>query len=250
MGGGLNIAATITNLRYACLLNSQSHNDIMHHVMQTLTALGLCLGAILTSSALAQLPPSWVFGPINPPRGGTGGSTWTNVPKDLAFGGAYGFINNGVLVPNPVTGQASCPAGYTNTNVYGTYGTDYAVHICSKPMSATEPPILDFGGMYGFVEKSPSVNPATQQSSCPAGYLAQQLLGTYNVDYSLHICYRKHNGEKPALMFGGILGTVAGQRRSQDFDLFYSCSYGFDQKLIQGSYNVDWPLSLCYRRPS
>jgi hypothetical protein len=40
------------------------------------------------------------------------------------FGGAWGYVDNGQLALNPATGAATCPAGYTATQVLGTNGTD------------------------------------------------------------------------------------------------------------------------------
>src|SRR5512140_3186602 len=50
----------------------------------------------------------------------------------LDFGGAFGYVA-GNPVPNPATGSATCPAGYTATTILGTINVDYPVYFCSRP---------------------------------------------------------------------------------------------------------------------
>ncbi|WP_375745369.1 hypothetical protein NR800_11520 [Corallococcus interemptor] len=109
------------------------------------------------------------------------------------FGGAYGWRNGGVY-PNASTGTMSCPSGYLSEVVLGTYNVDYEVRYCHRQHFAGRPERYRFGGMYGFYwngrNHAPYTNPLTGAASCPDGFSALKVLGTYNVDYDVFACYR------------------------------------------------------------
>ncbi|XXF78841.1 hypothetical protein P2318_03510 [Myxococcaceae bacterium GXIMD 01537] len=168
---------------------------------------------------------------------------------NLDFGGAYGYVNDGTLWPNPATGAASCPDGYTATTVLGTWGRDWSVTFCQRPSIEGIEPFYDFGGMWGVVSKSLVNNPITNKASCPAGYTAQQLLGTYNLDHGLYVCYKPHvSGTTPENRFGGMHGYVEGVAVPNPATGAASCPAGHEQTQVLGTYNVDWPLSYCMTR--
>ncbi|QDE94364.1 hypothetical protein BHS06_34410 [Myxococcus xanthus] len=173
------------------------------------------------------------------------------VPRGLDFGGAFGRLNNGVLSPNPATGAASCPEGYTQTQVLGTWGRDWDVHICQRPSQEGSPPLYDFGGMWGAVNAQPVVNPITHATQCPDGYTAQHLLGTYKQDHALHLCYRPHvPGVPSGYRFGGAHGFVNAAATQNPATGAASCPEGFEQTQVLGTHNVDYPLYFCMARAS
>ncbi|XXF78842.1 hypothetical protein P2318_03515 [Myxococcaceae bacterium GXIMD 01537] len=167
----------------------------------------------------------------------------------LDFGGAIGYVNGGTLSPNPATGAASCPDGYTATRVFGTWGKDHPVLFCQRPSRAGAEPLYDFGGMWGTVNSSPVKNPVTNASSCPAGYTAQQLLGTYNLDHNLYVCFKPHvPGVPPTNRFGGMHGHIEGVVAPNPATGAASCPAGHVQTQVLGTHNVDWALSFCMSR--
>ena len=104
------------------------------------------------------------------------------------FGGAYGGGSS--PYPNPATGAASCPAGYTSTQVYGTTSLDWPVWTCWRPHAAGA---RDFHGMYGFGYEGPKplsyVHPLTGGLSCPAGSTATNVFGTTSLDWPVVVCF-------------------------------------------------------------
>ncbi len=93
---------------------------------------------------------------------------------EMDYGGAWGYVNS-VLVPNPATGGASCPAGYAAQPLLGSSGVDWAVFYCSRPhrTGATIHGTIS-GGMWGYVDSAVVENPISGAASCPAGYTAEQ----------------------------------------------------------------------------
>jgi hypothetical protein len=100
--------------------------------------------------------------------------------------------------------------------------------------------------MWGYVNATAVANPATGQTSCPAGYTDQQVLGTTGVDWPLHYCYRAHQAGAPAELFGGMVGTVQGVTENDPASGGPSCLSGYTAQPVLGTTNVDWPLSYCY----
>jgi hypothetical protein len=167
----------------------------------------------------------------------------------LDFGGMWGWVQTQEVV-NPATGAGSCPAGYNATPAFGTYNVDYPVYYCWRPHLDGRAPVYDFGGMWGYVNAAPVVNPTTGQTNCPAGYTQQQLLGTMNVDYALYGCYRPHQAGAPAALFGGMVGTTHAVAANDPASGASSCSSGYTAKQVMGTYNVDYYLAYCYETPS
>jgi hypothetical protein len=169
----------------------------------------------------------------------------------MDFGGMWGWVAAQETV-NPATGQSSCPAGYNTTHAYGTYGEDYDVFYCWRPHVDGRNPVYDFGGMWGYVNATVVVNPTTGQASCPAGYTDQQVLGTINVDWSLHACYAPHPASAPVgvpALFGGMVGTVAGVTTNDPASGAPSCPAGFTAQQVLGGGGVDLPLTACWAPP-
>ncbi|WP_309887987.1 hypothetical protein [Archangium sp.] len=109
------------------------------------------------------------------------------------FAGAFGWYAGGSY-SNPVIGGTSCPSGYLTTQALGTYNVDYEIQYCHRQHVAGTPGRYRFGGMYGYYWNGSThatyVNPITGAASCPNGFTANRILGTYNVDYEVVFCYR------------------------------------------------------------
>lgn len=109
---------------------------------------------------------------------------------DYDFGGMWGYINDGQLVPNPITGQAGCMEGYIDIQLLGTTNQDWPLHACyRRHISGDNNGVLWFGGVLGTVNGAPVGNPATGTYSCPPGHDVSKVLGTANRDWDLSYCY-------------------------------------------------------------
>ncbi|MFP2907125.1 trypsin-like serine protease [Pyxidicoccus sp. 3LFB2] len=173
----------------------------------------------------------------------------------LDFGGMWGFVNGGVLVPHPATGSDTCPVGYTPTRLLGSQGHpgfDWDVFVCSRPRQSGREPLYDFGGMWGYVLGALMPNPYTLAGSCPAGYTDQRVLGTLNVDYEVHVCYKPHvPGTTPDFPFGGMMGQVdSGIVAPNPATGAATCPPGFTLRPVSGYPNVDWSVHFCYQPPT
>ncbi len=105
------------------------------------------------------------------------------------FGGMWGYVE-GVLKPNPVTGAASCSAGYTKQSLGGTYNVDWPLFVCYKEHSAENPPEHLLGGVWGYINNGElAANPATNAASCPADYVSVKISGTVGTDWPIHFCW-------------------------------------------------------------
>ncbi len=168
----------------------------------------------------------------------------------LDFGGMWGTVN-GQQVGNPAAGgQAGCPnSSYTAFNVLGEYNVDWPLWLCYRASPDGGTPDLDFGGMWGYVNGKLVNNPITQSSNCPFGYTDEHVLGTPNVDYDLHYCYRTHTATE--YKFGGMFGFVNGSAVANPgtFPEISGCPDGYVTTQVLGTTNVDWPLSFCYQPP-
>jgi hypothetical protein len=165
----------------------------------------------------------------------------------LDFGGAFGYVG-GAPVPNPATGAASCPGGYTAVKVMDTPNIDYPVHFCFRPRQAGSDPVFDFGGMWGYVGGALANNPITGAASCPAGFTDQLILDTFNIDYPLHVCYRPHAAGTPSpYHFGGMWGYVNGAPVPNPATGAASCPPLFAGSQVLGTTNVDYPLHVCWQ---
>lgn len=111
------------------------------------------------------------------------------IPANYDFGGIYSGSGTG-LRPNPLTGGASCPTGYTSAQVYGddTHSPDYPVYFCYKTHNELIQEAASFGGMYAPAENTTYNNPITGRLTCPTGATGTMMLGTYNVDYFFYFC--------------------------------------------------------------
>lgn len=112
------------------------------------------------------------------------------------FGGMWGYVA-GAPANNPITGAASCPAGFTDQTILDTVNIDYPLHVCYRPHAAGASP-YHFGGMWGHVNGTPTQNPATGAASCPPLYRGSQVLGATNVDYPVHFCWQLGAGKYTA----------------------------------------------------
>jgi hypothetical protein len=111
------------------------------------------------------------------------------VPANTDFGGIFSGSGTGTRV-NPVTKSATCPAGYTTTQVLGesTNRVDYPVYFCHKVHNEAIAEAGSFGGMYGYSCPQSYPNPITGGFSCPNGSIATSMLGTANLDYPFFVC--------------------------------------------------------------
>ncbi|WP_240359070.1 trypsin-like serine protease [Pyxidicoccus trucidator] len=172
----------------------------------------------------------------------------------LDFGGMWGYVDGGVLVPHPTTHTDTCPAGYKPTRLLGSDecpGCDWDVFVCTRPRQNGREPLYDFGGMWGYVNGVVMPNPYTFAASCPEGYTDQRVLGTLNVDYEVHACYKPHvPGTTPDFPFGGMMGQVdSGTVAPNPATGAATCPPGFVVRPVSGYPNVDWSLHFCYQPP-
>ena len=167
----------------------------------------------------------------------------------LAFGGMYGY-GAGQIYVNPFTGRDACPTGYAARAVLGTLGLDDSVFYCFKVISATDQPAFDFGGMYGRGGDTTYSNPATGQPTCPAGFTANQVLGTTNVDWPLYYCARAHVADQLAKPFEGLYGLGTRDAKPIAFEHPLtgraSCPSGLTATAVFGTTNLDWPVYVCH----
>lgn len=56
---------------------------------------------------------------------------WKPSPGAVQFGGMFGFVNS-ARKNNPISNEFSCPAGFYQTDVFGTNGVDYPAYYCSR----------------------------------------------------------------------------------------------------------------------
>lgn len=112
------------------------------------------------------------------------------VPADYDFGGIYSLSGTG-LRPNPLTGAASCPSGYTSAQVFGENTQicqDYPVYFCYKTHNETIAETAPFAGMYAPAWYTAYNHPITGGQNCPSGTYSTMMLGTLNVDYPFYFC--------------------------------------------------------------
>jgi hypothetical protein len=94
------------------------------------------------------------------------------------------------------------PDDFDKTIVLGTYGVDYPLYYCDKPIYDIEdvelmkkwkpsPGAVQFGGMYGHVNSARKNNPISNEFSYPAGFYQTDVFGATNVDYSAYYCSRE-----------------------------------------------------------
>lgn len=111
-----------------------------------------------------------------------------NEEPDYDFGGVYG-LGWQKTYPNPKTGAASCPDGFTASQLLGTTNQDWPLHVCSRKHQAGAG---SFKGLYGLgsVEKKEIEygHPQTGHASCPAGSKATIVYGTESLDWALFEC--------------------------------------------------------------
>lgn len=172
-----------------------------------------------------------------------------SVSGELDFGGMYGHASGGIIYPNPATGGASCPAGFSSTPLLGTSGLDFPVYLCSRPHTATSESVLDFGGLYGYAAGGIVYpNPTTLAASCPSGYLSTPMLGTSGTDYPIYLCYRKHvAGQLGILRFGGAYGLNSIGHYPNPATGQANCPAGFQVNPALGSVGLDFPLYFCHQ---
>ncbi|MDM5176114.1 metallophosphoesterase [Massilia sp. DJPM01] len=109
--------------------------------------------------------------------------------SEYDFGGMWGYINDGELVRNPLSGDGSCSPGFIDVKLLDTYNQDWSLHACYRKHDPDYQEPLYFGGVLGTVNGTPVKNPMTGNFSCPEGFSRSRVLGTYNQDYDLSYCY-------------------------------------------------------------
>lgn len=172
----------------------------------------------------------------------------------LSIGSAWGYSAAGILGSSFNLPKGQSPVGYSINQFIGSANIDYPAFIALRPASATTP-ILDFGGMYGYVNGAPTVNPVTNTIGCPPGFTPVQILGSYGKDYPLFICLRLHSDLPGSVKFGGIWGFspglswfpgVASLYRNPATGGAFSPD-GFNKAQVLGTANVDYPVWFAWK---
>jgi len=130
----------------------------------------------------------------------------TSQPTQRALGGYYQTSNSGCSRPNPKTGSASCPAGYSDVVVYGVMGPNTCtgandqtwLHACHTPTADASS--IKLGGYYQTSNTGCNLNnPAIPGiAGCPAGYTDSIVFGSMgpnvctgaNDQQFLHLCWK------------------------------------------------------------
>lgn len=110
------------------------------------------------------------------------------------FGGMFGVQGSSSL-PNPVTGSASCPVGYTALEVLSTTKIDYSLKVCFRNHVAGTSPEFLFGGVFGYRGGVLVNNPLTGNSECPAGFIKSRVWGSPAAtgkakDFDVFMCHK------------------------------------------------------------
>ncbi|GMU06426.1 hypothetical protein [Corallococcus caeni] len=181
--------------------------------------------------------------------GASCGSAQVNITSDvhMLFGGMYGHRDNGNYI-NPYTGAMSCPSGYTSYQVLGQYNVDHNLYFCGRFADGSTEPVANFAGAFGWHSGGTYVNPITGGASCPDDFLTTSTLGTYNLDYEIRYCHRRHvSGTRDRYRFGGMYGYRNGGVYANPITGTTSCPNGFSAVRVLGTYNLDYEVVFCYR---
>lgn len=229
----------------------------------SLLILGFLIG-VSVLSALAQSSSGWTPPTATPPGG--------NVPAPINIGNVVqeklgglslrsGLVVYGNLIVATGTGAGtkgkvltamddvgtvawgtggsgtlpSCTEGQTLKMVSGSW-------TCKDIDSFYAVGEVYFGGMYGSPDGAYSNPLASNTKSCPTGYKAYRLLGTYNVDHDLYFCAGDPNKVSKVAEFGGVYSSLYNNPLTNA----KSCPSGYTSKRVLGTYNVDNDLYFCY----
>ncbi|MHB1058108.1 MAG: hypothetical protein ACYC0F_09550 [Rhodanobacter sp.] len=178
--------------------------------------------------------------------------------SSMDFGGMYGMGGPmpGHFYPNPITGGAFCPTGYTAYLGLGTGNVDWPLYWCGRPHIEGSVPDYDFGGLYSYASAAGNgalpwrnsfsfVNPFTHTDSCPDGYTSSQVFGTAQVDNALYFCYRQHMATGPSMTFGGMTGDGATPRPNPMTGTPYTCPQGYKRYTGYGDPGKDYTFYYC-----
>ncbi len=111
----------------------------------------------------------------------------TKTDKIAEFGGMYGEPS--AAYANPLADNTKgCPSGFTAKTILGTANVDYLLAFCYST-DLNNKVVKRFGGAYGTKPYSGYPNPVSGGPVCPVGQETATVLGTANVDYSVHFCY-------------------------------------------------------------
>jgi len=105
------------------------------------------------------------------------------------FGGMYGYHSAGVY-ENPITGDTSCPEGFTAHQAYGDETWDFDLFYCTRIAQPDVRWEFGFGGMFGEQRDDPNgyQHSMTNNLSCPNSQTEFAVLGSSNKDWPLHFC--------------------------------------------------------------
>lgn len=102
------------------------------------------------------------------------------VQKPVAdFGGMYGVTDYGfgaATLPNGITGDATCPAGFTATKILDEAGHDNPLYFCSRA-HVEGGAGWTFGGT--FSRRGGYKNPLTEAMICPIGFTSSFVYGSW-----------------------------------------------------------------------
>ncbi len=157
-----------------------------------------------------------------------------------SFGGMYQRSNLGCTQNNPYTGYASCPAGYSDSIVYGVMGQNTCngandqswLHVCTRP---------GFGGAYQTSNLGCNKNnPVTGSTSCPAGTYDTIVYGAMGANTCtgandqtwLHLCLKSGSG-------GAYQSSNLGCTKNNPMTGYASCPAGTYDSIVFGAMGLN-----------
>ncbi|MBF0359975.1 MAG: type II secretion system protein [Oligoflexia bacterium] len=209
---------------------------------------GNLLKPVVFSIILATTPPN---ADIKSITGCSGNESSTNRIL-YYFGGMY----TETLFNNPVTSSKSCPVGYLDIKINGTFNKDWPLHFCIRSVQDNNIPpfptvFADFGGIVGSISGGAYnvSNPKTSNANCPSGFTKTMIYHYSNVDWPLDLCWKQTTDPKGTSImdFGGMYGYIEGSAVINPLSGYFGCPYGFTSIKILDHSTVDWPLYYCYR---
>jgi hypothetical protein len=196
------------------------------------------------------------------------------MPKEVTLSWTSGGLHTNRFLIEYIEGANATPPECTTqsrifTSTSGligglTAGVPYTFRICAESrrgtinsgvlFTASSLPVatagLHFAAGVGSINHAGFnvPNPLTNSTTCPAGYLPHEFIGTTGVDYPATICYTRSNGlSETAYDFGGMTGTVELAPVANPVNGLPTCPTGYSEQMLLNSPGIDASLKLCFR---